>query len=103
MEKIIAGELSRHDLCGNEIASVDRREQIFDKDRLASADLAGNDNETFGVVKSVHQIGHRLPVNRAFEKETSIGGELERLCGKPVQVGVHRRLKTSCLAVKSTN
>ena len=95
MEKVIAGELSRDDLRRDKTASVDRRQQIFDEDRLPRPDFAGNDDETLGMVKSVDQIGHRLPVNRALEEETSIRGELERLSGKSIKFGVHR-LRMSC-------
>jgi len=49
VEKIIASELGRHDLRGDKTASVDCGQQIFDEDRLASADLTGDDDETCAV------------------------------------------------------
>jgi hypothetical protein len=46
------------------------------------------------MLKSVDEIGHRLTMHRALEEETRIRCELERLCGEPVELGVHHRLRT---------
>ena len=53
MQKIISRKLRRHDIRRNEGALVDRRQQIVDEDRLAGADLPGNDDEALSVVKAV--------------------------------------------------
>ena len=94
-EKIISSELGRYNVRGYKTVPVDGRQQIVDEDRLASTDLTGNDDETLGMTKSVYQIGHRLAVNRALEEETSVRGELERLRGKSIKFGVHRRFRMS--------
>src|ERR1700730_957606 len=96
MQKIVSGELRRHDLCLDERALVDRRQQIVDQDGLAGADFPGDDDEAFGMMEAIDEIGHRLPVNRALEKEPSIRGELERSSRKLVKFGIHRWFRTSC-------
>ena len=64
---------------------------MFNQDRLSGSDFSGDDDEAFGVVQAIYQIGHCLPVHRAFVKETRIRSELKRRCGKAVELGVHRR------------
>ena len=96
MQKIVSGELRRHDLCGDERVLVDRRQQIVDEDGFAGADFPGDDDKAFRMMEAIDQIRHRLPVHRALEKEPSIRGELEGSGGKPVKFGIHRRFRTPC-------
>jgi len=96
MQKIVSGELRRHDLRGDERALVNRRQQIVDEDRFAGADFSGDDDEAFRMMEAIDYIGHRLSVHRALEKEPSIRGELERSGGKPIKFGIHRRFRRTC-------
>src|SRR6266446_2607585 len=96
MQKIVSGELRRHDLYGDKRALVDRRQQIVDEDSFAGADFRGDDDKAFRMMEAIDQIGHGLAVHRALEKEPSIRGELERSGGKPVKFGIHRWFRTSC-------
>ena len=89
MKKILGCQVCRHDLRRDKRLSIDCREQVVDEDRLAGADFTGNDNEPFGVMKSVDEIRHCLPMHCAFEEEPRIWRELKRPCSESVELGVH--------------
>jgi len=89
MKKILGCQVCRHDLRRDKRLSIDCREQVVDEDRLAGANFTGNDNEPFGVMKSVDEIRHCLPMHCAFEKEPRIWRELKRPRSEPVELGVH--------------
>ena len=89
VQKIVSGEL-RCDYLGDcKIALIDRRQQVIDENGFAGTDLSSDDDEALAVVQPIDEIGHRLPVHRALVKESSIGSELERRFGKPVEILVH--------------
>ena len=89
MQQIVAAELAGDDLGGDKAFWADRRQQIIDEDRLARPNLAGDDDEPFGVVQAIDHIGHRLAMHAALEKEARIGGQLKRPRRKPVKFGIH--------------
>ena len=43
---------------------------MLDKRRLSSADVAGDDDETLGLIQTVGQVGHGLRVHAALEEKT---------------------------------
>src|SRR5262249_40869863 len=114
-------ELGRDDMRGQDTLRIDRGAQSLDERRLAGANFAGDDDETFPAADAVGQIGHRLGVHAAFEIEPVIWCEQERLTVKTVELRVHllrgstaaiyrhrafRDIKTSersCLRCSSSN
>src|SRR5712691_3262831 len=91
VQKVVSSQLGGYYLRSDKITLVDCRQQVVYKDGFTCADLAGNNDKALGVMQPVYQIGHRLPMHRAFEEKPGIRGKLEGRCSEPVKFSVHRR------------
>src|SRR6266571_4353622 len=91
VQKVISSQLGGYYLRSDKITLVDCRQQVVYKNGFTRTDFAGNDEEALGVMQPVYQIGHRLPMHRAFEEKPGIRGKLEGRGSEPVKFSVHDR------------
>ncbi len=77
-EQILFGHLRRVDAGDRVGFRVHLRAEPLDQGRLAGADFAGDDDKALALGEAIVQMGNRLAVPAAAEKESAVRRQLER-------------------------
>jgi hypothetical protein len=88
-QHVVAFDLGRHDLDRRQPQRVDRLHQMPHQRRLASANVAGDDDETFTLRQAIAQIGQRLAMGGALEIIMRVRRQLERAALQSIKLFVH--------------
>ena len=96
---VFGAKLGGDELPDHDVAAMQAIDQRAQNRRLASADLAGDDDETFVARHTVFEIGLGAAVLLASEIKAGVGIELERFARQSIERFVHGQNRNLRLAI----